>query len=122
MGSSGACVWSGEIPSVGLAASHRCRTDRTGDGGDVPVVACANADLSGVRWPQAQCFARATLRRFGDLGTMARRRERRGVRCRPLAAVMSGSGAILLDTNVVLHIVRDSEVARRIDAAIQLRA
>jgi tRNA(fMet)-specific endonuclease VapC len=35
---------------------------------------------------------------------------------------MSSSGPILLDTNVVLHIVRGSEVARRIDAAIQLRA
>jgi tRNA(fMet)-specific endonuclease VapC len=35
---------------------------------------------------------------------------------------MTVGGAILLDTNVVLHVVRGSEVARRIDTAVQLRA
>jgi len=32
------------------------------------------------------------------------------------------AGPILLDTNVVLQVVRGSEVATRIDAAVQLRA
>jgi tRNA(fMet)-specific endonuclease VapC len=35
---------------------------------------------------------------------------------------MTVPAAILLDTNVVLHIVRGSEVANRIDAALQLRS
>jgi tRNA(fMet)-specific endonuclease VapC len=35
---------------------------------------------------------------------------------------MTVPGAILLDTNVVLHVVRGSEVAARIDAAVQLRS
>jgi hypothetical protein len=32
---------------------------------------------------------------------------------------MTAPGSILLDTNIVLHVVRDSEVARRVDAAVQ---
>jgi tRNA(fMet)-specific endonuclease VapC len=35
---------------------------------------------------------------------------------------MTVPGAILLDTNVVLHVVRGSEVATRIDAAVRLRS